>query len=64
MAVLADLFYDYIDVGKEFIVATTIGKKGLVWIFLVSLGSRFVGQAIARRRLRQKVLCLSLFFVS
>lgn len=55
MAVLADLFYDYFDVGSEFIGASRAAKEGLVWIFLVSLGSRFVGQAIARRRLRQKV---------
>jgi hypothetical protein len=55
MAVLADLLFDYLHVGGEFIQATAPEKRSLVWIFLVSLGSRFVGQAVARRRLRQKV---------
>ena len=55
MAVVADLVYDYFHVGEEFIRATRPEKRSLVWIFLVSLGSRFVGQAIARRRLRKKV---------
>lgn len=55
MAVAADLMYDYFNVGKPLLRNTEDGKRSLLFIFLVSLGSRFVGQAIARRRLRQKV---------
>ena len=55
MAVLSDIMFDYFQVGEEFIISDSSGKKGLLFIFLVSLGSRFVGQAVARRRLKEKV---------
>jgi hypothetical protein len=58
MAVLADLLFDYLNVGSEFILATAPEKRSLVWIFVVSLGSRFLGQAVARWRLRKKVSTL------